>query len=226
MSDEDRSERVIRFLMGLRDAGVAHALKGRGFTEDDRRQGYRLLEAQTEGSLDAPAPAPSNRTELLARLDAWENEWYPIAFASLRSRFPAVHEHVFRNLGQTSGLELVIYVDRFVSRLDQLEASGVDGATDALALLAQRGLTAAVIADGRARLDALVGPLPAPEPESAPTPEELARRDAALWDYYLEWSAIARVAIKEPRLLRKLGFGTRGRPKRPATSDEGSGDAG
>jgi hypothetical protein len=37
-------------------------------------------------------------------------------------------------------------------------------------------------------------------------PEEEAAAIGALWSWYLEWSGIARVAIKDRRVLRMLGF--------------------
>jgi len=36
--------------------------------------------------------------------------------------------------------------------------------------------------------------------------DDLLRRETEMWDYYLQWSAIARVAIRDRRLLRSLGF--------------------
>lgn len=54
----------------------------------------------------------------------------------------------------------------------------------------------------------------------APTAQELSAREAdaeAMWAYYLEWSAIARVAIKDRAVLRALGFGSL---RRKATEEE------
>lgn len=79
----------MKLLLGLRNARVAEAPPQYGFTENDLAEGWRRLEALTCGRLQARAavkqdPAP------LARLDEWENRWFPIAGATLRGRFPAV----------------------------------------------------------------------------------------------------------------------------------------
>jgi hypothetical protein len=47
--------------------------------------------------------------------------------------------------------------------------------------------------------------LPAPAPTPLGPTREAAL--AAVWAWYLEWSEVVRVVVKDPRLLRKLGFG-------------------
>ncbi len=56
-----------------------------------RREGFRRLNALTEGRLNYREPAGRDPS-LLDKLDAWENRWFPIANASLRARFPSVQE--------------------------------------------------------------------------------------------------------------------------------------
>jgi cysteine-rich repeat protein len=43
-------------------------------------------------------------------------------------------------------------------------------------------------------------------PAAVAEPEDTAAAEAAMWSYYRLWSAIARSAISDRRLLRKLGF--------------------
>lgn len=67
------------------------------------------------------------------------------------------------------------------------------------ALLEERGRRRA--RDIIAQIGTIAAPPPgATDPEAAKTAEE------RLWNWYLEWSAIARVAIRDRRILRSLGF--------------------
>src|SRR5690606_13603021 len=136
MSLEERSERLVRFLMGLRDPEVAAAMREHGFTEEDRREGYRLLEAHTADTLPDVPVRRERYQDPLKRLDAFENHWFPIVDASLRNRFPAAHEWTFHDLGQTSGTKVVVSVRLFLDRIETLPEAKVEGAREAAALLA------------------------------------------------------------------------------------------
>jgi len=132
---------------------------------------------------------------------------------------------MFRNLSQYTGVEVIISVSTFLKRLEQMEkGEGEFGKTgpQARALLAQRGLTAQMVAEATARIGALAHFTPEPISEGPSAAEQKAAEDH-LWAWYLEWSAIARVAIKDGRLLRGLGFGQRPRvthvlPETPRTT--------
>jgi hypothetical protein len=198
-----KAQRVARFLTGLQNAQVAQRLAQHGFTNEDRVEGYRLMAALTDDALSAKPAAPADPS-LLSRLDAFENLWYPIISASLRHRFPAAHEHVFRNLRQVVGPELIIGVGTLIRRIDELPTAVAEGA-EARALLERRGLTEAVVESARATLREIKA-----DPDPLPAPmlgrEERAAREEAMWHWYLEWSAIARTVITERRSLRALGF--------------------
>ena len=84
-----------------------------------------------------------------------------------------------------------------------LELVGGLGASPARGPLAARGLTVATAEEGRRLVHAVHAAAPASPPDDLP-PMEIAERE--LWAWYLEWSAIARASIREPRLLRALGF--------------------
>src|SRR5690606_24103354 len=81
----------------------------------------------------------------------------------------------------------------------------------------KRGLTPALVGD----IEALLARLPALQRNAAPlgpTPEERQAAEDAMWGWYLEWSQIARVAIRDGRLLRQLGFSSR--PSSTRATDE------
>ncbi len=204
LSIGQKCERSVRFLSALTKPEVASALVRIGFTDSDREEGYRRIAQVTAGKLARVRPAGTD-PQVLARLDAWENRWYPTAEATLRHRFPAMHAHVFANLRQTEGPAVIVSVGTMVERLDSAVAEGVAGASDALALLARRGLDEATLAVARGILAELrVAPaIREPDPVSE---EEMQAREAAMWSWYLEWSAIARSAIRQRGILRALGF--------------------
>ena len=113
---------------------------------------------------------------------------------------------------------MVISVSTLLDRVARLATEPSLGASGAEAakLLAQRGLGADTIQAARSLLTKLssaeaVGTLPTPSPETQ------AQTEAAMWDWYLEWGEIARVAVTDRRLLRELGFLN---SKRPVAQEE------
>jgi hypothetical protein len=131
-------------------------------------------------------------------LDEWENKWFPIASATLAGHYPAAHEVVFRNLQQTTGLEVIVTVHTLIERVEAQPAAVRE-------LLGKRGLTAEVIAEGKALVEQ-VGKF-AKNPDGATIDAEAdAVGERALWAWYLEWSSIARTVISDRRLLRGMGF--------------------
>ena len=205
----DKTFRAIRFLFGLRNPRIATALAGYGFKQQDRDEGWALINALGKGKL-AVLPAEPRDIETLLKLDAWENQWFPIALATFERRFPALSARFFLNLTQTEGPGVAISVRTFVDRYEELGAGsekfGAEAAK-ALELLVNRGVTAAVVAEAKTLLTALTQ-VASPEvpPSFEEQEEELAKAEAAMWEWYLEWSQIARVAIKQRGLLKELGF--------------------
>jgi len=206
----EKTTRVIRFLIGLRNPAVATALANYGFSEQDMAEGWNLVNALGKGRL-AVLPAQPRDTEVLQKLDAWENHWFPVSSASLERRYPAVFARMFLNLQQAEGPQVAVTVRTFVDRFDDLTAAdspyGADGAK-ARDLLATRGVTPAVVDEARNLLAQLTKVAAAPIPQASLLEQEaeLERAEDALWAWYLEWSKVARVAIKQRALLRQLGF--------------------
>jgi hypothetical protein len=76
----------------------------------------------------------------------------------------------------------------------------------AVRLLEARGLNRQTIAQAQRCLRALEQPEGLETQWLEQQADDHARADAALWLWFLEWSHIARFAIKERSLLRLLGF--------------------
>jgi hypothetical protein len=220
LSVGQKAQRLPAFLMGLGNAQIMRALQPYGFDQTKLDEGWALLRRTTASQLGAQS-VPSTR-EQVARLDAWENHWFPIAFAVLQRHHPDVHEKVFHKLGQTEGNEVVLSVGTFVERVDGLPAMG-EG--PALATLIQHGMTEAVLGEARGLLTQLMQPrIEDPPTDDVPIVDPAA--EDAMWSYYLQWSAIARRAISERRLLRQLGFrrSLRGGSDEPSPGNEAPGE--
>lgn len=173
------------------------------------QEGWTLLNALGAGKL-AVLPAGPRDMETLLQLDAWENQWFPIAQAALERRFPAVAARFFLNLVQTEGPEVAISVRTFVDRYEELAAGNAKYGAEAKKaheLLLSRGLTPEVVNEAKAllgKLQQVAGPSETVSAEAQQA--ELEQAEAAMWGWYLEWSKIARVAIKQRPLLKQLGF--------------------
>ncbi len=220
MSIGQKATRVMRLLLGLREPRVARTMASFGFDEAELQRGWALLQGLTNGRLAYTGPAQD--PSVLANIDAFENRWFPIAEVVLRVRYPEAHARVFANLAQSSGPEVVVTVTTLLDRLQAItkpEAEGGLGEEGVAArdILAQRGLDAAELARGRSLL-ARLGTFDEEDARPPVSPEEAQAAEDALWDYYLEWSRIARVGIHDGRLLRLLGF-RQGGPRDDAGDD-------
>jgi len=203
-----KTHRAVEFLLGLRNPDVARELEPFGFTRVELEEGWGLLVDAIGTRLAGIAEAPPSQPGLLERLDEFENMWFPVARNVLARHYPEIGRQLFVNLVQSQGREVVITVLTFVSRLEEMaqgeEPFGAEGPA-ARQLLAERGLTDEREEEARALLQEIreLKSAPADPPRTA---EEQAAAEEALWAWYLEWSAIARVGIKSRATLRKLGF--------------------
>lgn len=203
LSTADKAHRVLTFLQGLSNPKAILALKSAGFSEADLDEGWNLLRELRPVDFEPLPEREAPRT--LEELDAWENHWFPVAKATLAHRFPSIHDELFRNIHQTMGLDVLNSVGVFLERLAGLEHRKDTEAKAARALLTKRGLNRRFVDQALALL-AQIQRIPEALPEPRDTKEALKAREAALWAWYLEWSAIARVKLNDKNALRALGF--------------------
>jgi hypothetical protein len=199
MTVGQKAVRVLKFILGIRNHRVAAALTKHGFDEAELLTGYRLLQALTRNRLVA-IPIDAESPPVLA-LDAWENKWYPIVAAILATAYPDLYEIVFRNLTQTTGLEVILTVGQLVERIEALPE-------EPRALLAKRGLDEDAIGEAKEQL-ALVAHFTAAGSSSV-DPSLDAEAEKALWNWYLVWSTIVRTTVTDRRALRAMGYLRRG----------------
>lgn len=198
-----KSMRVLKFLTGLRHPRVAAAIERYGFSDAQLKNGWELLSAVSRTRMGQVEPFRDPR--VISQLDDFENIWFPIAKATLEHHYPDVAEILFRNLSQTEGLGVAVTVGMFLERIDQMEQGQGEFAENghvAREVLRARGLDNATVAQAQALIEKLQS---VREPPQA-TREEAQKAEDALWAWYLEWSAIARIAVHDRRLLRAMGF--------------------
>lgn len=209
VSTDERFKRVMKFLMASNEPKIAPLLAQRGFSEEDRQEGWTLLDNAT-GRHMAMTPAKGtfspNYKIVVESLDDWENTWFDVASAALSRKFPAVYERVFHSLSKVSGPEVVINVRTFLGRLDEL--SGDVQGQAALELLDKRGLTAQRIADAQTLLEELAKEQ-TDETEPIDTKALAAQREVAvdeMWAWFKDWSVTARTVIKNRNYHVMLGL--------------------
>lgn len=204
-----RAEKLLRFLLALNDDDIARALLAHGLSTEELDEGWSRLRALGRKDLRglAPAPRADRRNDPFAAVEAWSNQWLPILRATLNHRYPTIAKRVLAARDDNSA-EAFLDGPLTAERTLALSKGNAD-AREARALLARRGLTDEVLRDGLARYAAVTTNFP-----PAATQSKVVRADAdeRAWAWYQEWSAIARVRITDGRLLRRLGFGKRGRP--------------
>jgi hypothetical protein len=212
-----KAERLLKLLMGLNNRQARAALQAHGFRQEDLDEGWGLLERVALVRFDALSPSAS--PSVVEDVDAWENRWFAVIDATLRRSFPEVHARVMLNLSQTDGPPVLLSVQTLLQRLDALRAATDPTSQAAFAKLQLRGVTVAVLDEVRALLKGVTTLAPVSPSDISPELEQKQREanEQAMWDYYLEWSAIARSSIKDRPVLRLLGFAM---PKRRVEEED------
>lgn len=224
-SSTDKCIRTLLFLLGLRNRRIREALAQHGFDAKELAHGWHLLSQMSAGEPDYGAAPSSSR--ILRELDAWENRWFPIIDVVLRTNFPDVRRVLFRNLSRTDGAAVAISVHTMLQRLETMGRPVADGGLGeegrrARARLTSRGLRPNVIAQAE-QLLAELRTVEAMAEEDEEDPVDREKAEEEMWSSYLEWSGIARSAIKDGRLLRTLGFRRGGRRKRREREEDDEG---
>lgn len=210
LKQHTKIERVVRFLLSFNRADVATRMALRGFSAEDRKEGFKLLDKAVGRDLALNLELETPDKNLVAEIDAWENIWFDVADAALARSYPEVHAKVLDRLAKTSGPMVILNVKVLLDRLEQLENSGDPSDAAALALLAKRGLdhkqrqrAADLIEQARSGLPDTDGPDTVEEQEV-----DLDEAVAQMWAWYLDWAKTARTVIRSKRLRIVMGLST------------------
>lgn len=206
MSTNAKAQRVLKFLIGTRNPQVRQCLQPHGFGDDQDQKGWVLLRQASEAR-GAYQPHVSKDPTIVMACDDWRVRWFAVAKSALQHNYPEVSAWLFSGLQSSQGELSTVTVPMFVKRVRQLATGDaqVANAKEARDLLATRGLTDAVLAVVDPWVEQLTKAAGTPPPPVTTTVEQAAA-ETALWDWYLEWSGIARAAIQDRVLLRTLGF--------------------
>lgn len=230
---EATPERVTKFLTGMGAVATIRTLMAQaGMTDDDIVEGRTLLlDVLAAPRKQSAAPDTDDaraQRAAKAELDQWDEPGFLRYGATLRRRFPAAYEYVFKDLAPSTGTAAVKGVATFLARLDALECgSDPDRAATkqsdkkAVAFLANRGLDKAERKRLQGLVDVALGPT-SPLPEAAEPQQNARRREALvkLRGWYDEWSATARAVIKKRGYLIRLGLASRKAPRRKAAATQ------
>jgi hypothetical protein len=184
-------DRVLRFLVALRDDDLAGPLVAAGLRDEDVAEGWALLRATAPPSVKESAAARTPNAVATDALIAWVRRHVPIVRPGIARRWPDVDAFLFGKLPPLDGRnEATLAAMELLTRLDKL------------ALLAMRGLDERALAEAKELLDTMQT-----APKRARARPDYAAAESAAWAWYLEWSAVARHVVRDGRVLRRLGFG-------------------
>lgn len=208
-------------LIGLRDPRIARELERFGFNEEVLAEGWSLFEEVTGHRLDRALSRPSKQPNVVSKVDAFEDVWFPITQIILERHAPEMGAKLFLNLTREEGKSATFMVETFLRRLEEMEKGEAPFGKEGPATrddLRTRGLTDEVVAEVTEDMERLKSLQEDPAPPPAFDQAAAKAAEEAMWKWYLEWSAIARRVITDGNLLRVLGF--KKRRGRSAASSE------
>jgi hypothetical protein len=224
---EETPTRVTQFLGAIvAVSGIRTTMEVKAFmASEDLAEGQRLLMAV----LTAPEPAapvtdtPEARAgrEAAADIDSRDESMYAMAGGALRRANREAGRYVFKDLQASRGISSVRGMAVFLGRLKALDegtdptrAATRESDRAAIALLAERGITAERRAELQAKVDLVLGPTPPlPDPAVVVDPADRWRKLVALKLWYDDWAAVAHAVIHKRAHLILLGLAERKRKK-------------
>lgn len=206
-------DRILRFLVALRDDAVSAPLVAAGFRDADLEEGWSLLRKLGPATVaDVPPPPVDIATPAFAELEKWARRYIRALEAAVARKHPKHVKHLFGGLPALTGMNAMLAITQYLERIDELREQ--PGGAAVRKLLESRGLTEAAIASVRPHLAVLSGEGGWDDEHSREPCErpDYAAAERAAWAWYLDWSGTARATIADGRVLRRLGFS--GRTKR------------
>lgn len=209
---------------------IRSILAARGYSDEDHREGWRLLHEAAGYDSRAATPSASLIAPLdesvrsaINELDAIDEPLLRILRASLGRRFPEQCAFVLDGLSSTQGAGAVVVIATILGRLDALASDPArkkSRADDrkALDLIAQRGYGPERLKELHALVKRAQSSPSALPPVAAAAPADAPARVAALaalHSWWKEWSEIARAVIHRRDHLITLGLARRA-PRKPS----------
>lgn len=209
----DKLKKTLRFYNGVRTPAVFAAISPYGLTRDVLAEGAGRLEKAAnlrKQELVSEGEAP----DLTARAEGYQSLWIPITRATLNGSYPELGQAFCDGMVQRKGAEAPLGVTTLVTRVEELESPNSPWGPNSAAArqrLNERGLTPAVVNDGKGLLTEWrdVSESPVVSAAEAATSDDFEQAIESAWDWYVEWSTIARAVLKSKRHLHALGLSPR-----------------
>ena len=211
LSFDEKIKRTTKFLTASGEVPIATLLAQRGFSEEDRQEGWALLDAATGRHLAMPEISGTFQTQynqVLNKLDEWENVWFDVADAALGRVAKSAHAKLFQNLSKATGGAVLLTVKSFVGRLREIQGDESEEMQQAAAVLAKRGLNEACIAEAEGLVAEIENAQPPADPPTDTTALKIAREQATatMWAWFLDWSKTACTVVKNRNYHVMLGL--------------------
>ena len=205
---------LVDFLIGMRLPEPHEILVAFGWSTEELDLGWTLVERAGRARFSEERIVADR---VNAELVEFKKRWFSVVRLTLGKRSPRVAALLLGGCDLSSQASAGFLVEPFLTSLAELETSADPDERAARQLLHERGLTAEVCRAAAELVEQsrqLISTKPSAELFAAE-----ASAEAELWDFYLEWSGLARRAISNRNLLRCLGLNKAGRPARESEKE-------
>ncbi|MBU1238252.1 hypothetical protein KKF84_16710 [Myxococcota bacterium] len=212
---EEKFFKQLKFLISFNNPKVVALMAARGFDQESLDEGWRHLRGAAGWMFAIPESEKgilfADNSEMLTKLDAWENTWFDVADAGLNRKFPIMHKKIFTNLTKASGFGVDKKIRTFLDRIDDLEEmtvnEGEENPREALEMLEKRGLTKKERDYAKSLLKAVLdNPMPEEFMVDPKVIETKKRAEEDLWAWYLDWRKTARTIVGNEKLRAIMGI--------------------
>jgi len=214
-SREEKFARLLKFLISFNNPKVVALMAARGFDQETLDEGWRHLKEAAGWMFVIPETERgilfADNSDMLTKLDSWENTWFDVADAGLSRKFPITHKKIFNNLTKASGFGVDKKIRTFLDRIDDLEGTEEGGqeenSREALEMLEKRGLTHKERDYARSLLKAVhENPMPEEFMVDPKVIETKKRAEEELWAWYVDWRKTARTVVSNEKLRAVMGI--------------------
>jgi hypothetical protein len=197
--------RVVIFLSAVgRDGALQAALARGGYTAEDHREGWRLLEAACAFTEAADPNARTAAQDTAAELAAWWST-HSTRLKTAITRLQPEHGDLFAGIEAYDETSAILAVATLLARIEQKERGK---ATALLDTLARRRLDARARSATRARASVAGGWR---DCDHGAGPRVARKELTALYQWYRDWATTARSVLGRKSSQIALGLATRAR---------------
>lgn len=203
LTGPQKLDRVLRFLVALREQALAGPLVAAGMTDGDLEEGWSLLRAASPKSIAHMRSPPIDVTDALSNLDLFVRRHVRTVEPAILRRFPALHHALYETLPEETGAGIILTVLVFLERLERAWKEP-DGPA-LRELLRTRGLDGHALEEARRWVHEAQGGDATSDTATRAEPD-YAKAEADAWAWFGEWATVARARVRNGRVLLRLGL--------------------